>query len=100
MDIFLDFEQDAADLSLELGRFQDLERLVELLNDSFEGTEYRLEAMADRDNLYLFIEDPLHADDYECGIVEKVGKKAVAFSPAVHHMVMGAYQRYLEAQKD
>ncbi len=99
MDFFLELEQDAdQDLSLELGRFQDLEHLIELLNATCEGMEYRLEPMEGHGELFLFVEDPVDADDYECGIVEKVGKKAVAFSPAVHQMVMGAYQRYLDSK--
>ena len=67
-----------------------------LLNQHIEGTEYRLEPVKEHKNMYLFCEDPYSADEYECGIVRKVGKQAVAFSPAVHEMVMNAYQRYLD----
>ncbi|MFA6024557.1 MAG: hypothetical protein WC777_05110 [Candidatus Gracilibacteria bacterium] len=81
---------------LEIGNFEDLEHLVGLLNQAFEGTSYRLEKVQDQKQTYLFIEDPLAEDEYECGMIQKIGKKAYAYSEAVHQMIFGAYQRYLE----
>lgn len=81
---------------LEIGNFEDLEHLVGLLNQRFQGTEYRLEAVPHQEKLYLFIEDPLEEDSYECGLVEKKGAKAYAYSNGVYQMILGAYQRYLD----
>ncbi len=80
----------------EIGNFEDLQHLIELLNQSFQDMEYRLEPVPSQKDTYLFIEDPIHEDEYECGMVEKRGKKAYAYSSAVHEMILGAYQRYLE----
>jgi hypothetical protein len=95
MDITIDLGQD---VSLEIGQWEDLEYLIDLLNGVWESMEYRLEKVKGKKNLYLFIEDPLNEDTYECGLVEKRGDKAFAFSPAVHEMVMKAYEAYLETQ--
>lgn len=84
------------DPALEIGAWEDLETLVDMLNGSFEGYEYRLEPVKNKKNLYMFIEDPIHEDEYECGLITKKSKKAYAFSDAVHTMVMNAYQRYVE----
>jgi hypothetical protein len=81
---------------LEIGNFEDLQHLIKLLNQTFEGMEYRLEPVPSQKDTYLFIEDPVREDEYECGVVEKKGKKAYAYSSAVHEMILGAYQRYLE----
>lgn len=81
---------------LEIGEFNDLAYLVKSLSKAWAGLEYRLEKMKGHPNRYLFIEDVLSDDEYECGIVEKIGAKAFAFSPAVHEMIMRAYLRYVE----
>ncbi len=81
---------------LEIGNFEDLEHLIVILNEAFEDMEYRLEEVPSKKGIYLFIEDPIHEDEYECGIVEKKGKKAYAYSDAVHQLILGAYNRYLE----
>lgn len=81
---------------IELGDFKDLETLVGLLNRAFPEMEYRLQELEGQKGTYLFIEDPLDEDEYECGVVQKRGKKAYALSPAVHEMILGAYQRYLD----
>lgn len=81
---------------VEIGRWEDLVFLVELLNAACEGIEYRLEKVQDHKNLYLFIEDIKNEDDYSCGFVEKQGKKAIAVSEAVYEMVMGAYARFIK----
>ena len=80
--------------SLLLGRFVDLETLVGLLNSAFEHMQYKLEPVKGQEGMYLFIEDEIRADEYECGLVEKIGDKAYAFSQAVHDMIMSAYDRY------
>ena len=81
---------------LEIGNFADLEHLIGLLNQTFEGMSYRLEPVASQEGTYLFIEDVLAEDEYECGVIEKKGAKAYAISTAVHEMILGAYRRYLE----
>jgi len=82
---------------LEIGNFEDLKHLIGLLNKAFaKDTQYRLEPVATQKGVYLFVEDPVHEDEYECGMVEKRGKKAYAYSSAVHSMIFGAYERYLE----
>lgn len=81
---------------LEIGNFSDLEHLIGLLNDTFKDMNYRLEKVPSQEGSYLFIEDVLAEDEYECGLIEKKGKKAYAISPAVHQMILGAYGRYLE----
>ncbi|MFA4815094.1 MAG: hypothetical protein WC924_02930 [Candidatus Gracilibacteria bacterium] len=81
---------------LEIGNFEDLEHLVDLLNQTFKEMDYRLEKVPSQKGAYLFIEDPLQEDAYECGVIIKVGKKAYAYSSAVHEMILGAYQDYLE----
>lgn len=82
---------------LEIGNFEDLEHLIGLLNGVFsKDTEYRLDPVKSQKGVYLFVEDPIHEDEYECGMVEKRGKKVYAYSPAVHSMILGAYGRYLE----
>lgn len=84
--------------TIEIGNFEDLETLVGLLNETFGASmNYRLEAVPDQKGVYLFIEDPLDEDEYECGLVTRRGKKAYAFSDGVHAMILGAYQRYQEA---
>lgn len=92
MNLFLDFESDC----IELGNFEDLEHLVDLLNKAWPGRNYRLEAVPDQKNTYLFIEDPLAEDAYEAGVVMKSDQKALALSGAVYAMIMGAWQRYLD----
>lgn len=103
MDIQVELDDPALlgeNISLELGAWEDLEYLVKLLNAASEAVEYRLEKVPHKRGLYLFIEDVLSDEDYACGIVEKHGKKAVAFSPAVHSMIMGAYSSYVEEYGD
>ncbi len=80
---------------VEIGNFSDLKILVELLNRAWvEEFEYRLEPVEGREGVFLFVEDPLKEDEYECGIVEKRGDKAYAVSDAVYQMIMGAYLRF------
>lgn len=93
-------EMQGEEVSLELGNFEDLEILVDLLNGLSEAVQYRLEKVPEQKNVYLFIEDPVREDEYECGVIKKKGKKAFALSPAVHAMVMGAYQRYLDLEEN
>lgn len=81
---------------LEIGNFEDLEHLVGLLNGAFEGVEYRLEPLKGQKGSYLFVEDVLAEDDFICGLVEKKGRKAYAYSSDVHALILGAYQRYVE----
>ncbi len=81
---------------LEIGNFADLEHLIGLLNATFKDMNYRLEEVPSQEGSYLFIEDVLAEDEYECGLIEKKGKKAYAISTAVHEMILGAYSRYLE----
>lgn len=95
MDIPIDLSTPK-DTALELGRFEDLEYLVEVLNNAWEAFEYRLDKVPHSDRIYVFAEDPIAADEYECGVVEKHDGKAYAFSPAVHDMIMGAYARYVD----
>lgn len=82
--------------TVELGNFEDLQTLINLLNRAFPEMEYRLEPVSGQKGVYLFIEDPLDEEEYECGVVQKRGKKVYALSPAVHTMILGAYQRYLD----
>lgn len=79
---------------IELGNFKDLETLVGMLNSAWKQWEYRLEPVAGKKGAFLFVEDPLQEDEYECGMITKKGKKAYAFSQDVYDMVMGAYTRY------
>ena len=95
MNALVDFSAPK-DSSLELGRFKDLEYLVKMLNKAWDAFEYRLEKVEHSDRIYVFAEDPLAEDEYECGVVEKHGDKAYAFSQAVHDMIMGAYARYVD----
>ncbi len=81
---------------IELGNFKDLQTLVTLLNKSWGDFEYRLEPVEGDPKAYLFIEDPLDEDSYECGIVEKKGGKAYAISKSVYDLIMNAYLRYKE----
>lgn len=99
MDIALDmddFGMIAQAQSLEIGEWEDLVHLIMLLNGSWESREYRLERVPNKTGMWLFVEDILNEDEYSCGIIEKDGKKAIAFSPAVHAMVMNAYQEYVD----
>lgn len=83
---------------VEIGNFEDLQTLVGLLNQTFgKKLNYRLDEVQGQKGIYLFIEDPIGEDEYECGLVAKKGKKAYAFSSGVHAMILGAYQRYVEA---
>ncbi len=91
----VELEQDQ-DQSLLIGAWDDLEYLVELLNGAWESVEYRLEKVPGGEDFFLFIEDPIREDEYECGIVERREDEAYAFSDAVHEMVMKAYMRYVE----
>lgn len=81
---------------VEIGNFKDLQTLVQLLNSAWKVFEYRLEPVPGHNGVFLFIEDPLKEDEYECGMIEKRGKKAYAFSDDVYNLVMGAYLRYKE----
>lgn len=81
---------------IELGNFKDLQTLVKLLNNSWGDFEYRLEAVEGDRKSFLFIEDPLDQDSYECGVVKKEGAKAYALSSSVYDLIMGAYLRYKE----
>lgn len=81
---------------VQLGAFTDLETLVRLLNRAWTEWEYRLEPVEGQKDMFLFVEDPLDQDEYECGLVEKRGKKAYAISDDVYQLVMGAYLRYKE----
>lgn len=92
MEIEVEFEKK----ELEIGEFKDLAYLVDKLSGAWKGIEYRLEKMHGPAKHYVFVEDVLSEDEFECGIVEKVGTKAYAFSPAVHEMIMRAYLRYVE----
>lgn len=83
-------------LMIELGNFKDLQTLVKMLNTAWGDLEYRLEPVEGDADSYLFVEDPLDEDSYECGIVEKKGKKAYALSQSVYELIMGAYLRYKE----
>lgn len=82
----------------EIGGFEDLKTLIDLLNQAFSDVQYRLEPVADQKNTYLFIEDPLSKDEYECGIIVKRGLKAYAPSMDVHGLILGAYMRLKEMQ--
>lgn len=81
---------------IEIGNFKDLEILVDLLNHAFKEMHYRLEPIEAQKGMYLFIEDPLQEDAYECGLVEKRGRKAFAYSSDVHALILGAYGKYLK----
>lgn len=79
---------------VELGKFKDLETLVGLLNSAWKTWEYRLEPVVGQEGVFLFVEDPLQEDEFECGMIEKRGNKAYALSEDVYELVMGAYLRY------
>ncbi|MBT4384928.1 hypothetical protein HOD30_04230 [Candidatus Peregrinibacteria bacterium] len=95
MDYLVELAEEQ-DILLEIGDFQDLKHLIEILNNVFESVEYRLEKVEGKKDTYLFCEDPDGDDEYECGMIIKMGKKAYAFSPVVHELVLGAYQKYLD----
>lgn len=81
---------------VELGNFKDLQTLVTLLNKAWGDFEYRLEPVEGEEGAFLFVEDPLDEDSYECGVVKKRGAKAYALSSSVYDLIMGAYLRYKE----
>lgn len=81
---------------IELGNFKDLQTLVKLLNKSWGDFEYRLEPVDGDKKSFLFVEDPLDEDSYECGVVKKEGSKAYALSQSVYELIIGAYLRYKE----
>lgn len=89
-------EAQETDESLLVGAWADLEYLVGVLNKAWESHEYRLELVPGGKDFYLFVEDPIKEDEYECGIVERRGDDAFAFSEAVHEMIMKAYLKYVE----
>lgn len=95
MDLSVELEQ-STDLGLLLGRFEDLEYLVKLLNGVWESIEFRLEAIKAKKDHYLFIQDDKAADDAEVGVLERRGDNIYAFTPAVHGLVMEAYARYVD----
>jgi len=95
MDISIEL-QEPTDLGLYIGKFEDLEYLVELLNGAWESMEYRLESIAEKKGHYLFIEDHKAGDAAEVGVLECRGGSVFAFTPAVHSLVLGAYSRYVE----
>ncbi len=95
MDISIAMES-STDLGLLIGRFEDLEYLLELLNGVWESLEFRLEAISEKEGHYLFIQDDKSKDTAEVGIVEKRGDKVFAFTPAVHSLIMDAYARYID----
>ncbi len=79
---------------IELGRFEDLSMLIDLLNETFDAYQYRLERVKKRRDYFLFIEDKLADDEYSCGIVIKKHGKVYALSEAVYDMIMSAYKKY------
>lgn len=81
-------------LMIELGNFKDLQTLVGMLNSAWKQWEYRLEPVSGEKGVFLFVEDPLQEDEYECGMITKQGQKAYALSQDVYDMVMGAYLKY------
>lgn len=89
MDIEIEFDNQ----EIEIGNFKDLEYLVLKLSDAWKGMQYRLEEV--ESGTFLFIQDVLSEDDYECGIIHRKRNKAIALSPAVHKMVMSAYNKYV-----
>jgi hypothetical protein len=95
MDVLVELDQNT-DTSLLIGNWEDLEYLVELLDSAFEAYEYRLEKVPGGEEFFLFVEDPVGEDEYECGIVRKVAGEAYAFSDDVHKMIFSAYQRYVD----
>lgn len=95
MDLSIEL-QEPTDLGLYVGQFEDLEYLTELLNGAWESIDYRLESIAEKKNHYLFIEDHKAGDDAEVGVLERRGDRVFAFTPAVHDLVMRAYDRYVE----
>ena len=95
VDIELEQEQ-SQDESLLIGEWADLEYLVNALNGGWEAVEYRLEQVPGGQDFFLFVEDPIREDEYECVIVEKRGSQAYAFSEAVNEMIMKAYLKYVE----
>lgn len=95
MNVVVELERDT-DSSLLIGNWEDLEHLVEMLNGAFESFDYRLEKVPGGEEFFMFVEDPVSADEYECGIVRKVGGEAYAFSDDVHKMIFSAYQRYVD----
>ncbi len=99
MDIIVQLEEEGHQ-PVEIGAFKDLETLVELLNMRFPRMKYSLEELPGIEETYLFIEDPLDEDEYQCGLIERKGKKVFAISSDVYDLVIGAYERYLEAVKD
>lgn len=92
MNIEIEFDNG----EMEIGQFSDLVYLVSKLGSAWNGLEYRLEELDGEKDTYVFIEDVLNEDEYECGIVKRKGKKAIAFSPAVHKMIMSAYEQYVQ----
>lgn len=92
MNIEIEFDNG----ELEIGQFSDLVYLVSKIGSAWKGVEYRLEELDGEKDTFVFIEDVLKEDEYECGIVRRKGKKAVAFSPAVHKMIMSAYEQYVQ----
>ena len=92
MNIEIEFDNG----EMEIGQFSDLVYLVSKIGSAWKGVEYRLEELDGEKDAYVFIEDVLEEDDYECGIVRRRGTKAIAFSPDVHKMIMSAYEQYVQ----
>ena len=95
MDLTVQLHHETS-LGILVGRFEDLEYLVEILNSAWESIEYRFEAMEAKANHYLFIQDPKEENNAEVGVVERRGEEVFAFTPAVHELIMGACARYVE----
>lgn len=95
MDLSVELEQNT-DLGLLVGRFEDLEYLVEILNGAWESLEFRLEQIKEKAGHFLFIRDEKDTDNAEVGVVEKRGDDVFAFTPAVHSLIMGAYADYVD----
>ena len=95
MDIVVELEDGVGqDLALELGRWVDLEILVDLLNNAGD-CQYDLQKVKGKKNLYMFVEAPFDTDEWGCGMIKKRGALAFAMTSAAHELVIEAYQTYV-----
>jgi hypothetical protein len=95
MDLSVQLHHDTS-LGISVGRFEDLEYLVKMLNKAWESVKFRFEEMEGKAGHYLFIRDSKESETAEVGVVERRGEEVFAFTPAVHQLIMGSYEQFVE----
>ena len=93
MDISVQLETALNEVLLELGRFEDVEVLVDYLNSAWPE-QYVYSLKPDGED-FVFLKTSLKGKKVWSGPVYKKGAKAVV-TPLVHDFIMEEYHRYLE----